>query len=464
MRYLSYIFAAFFRPLNSCRHALKPAALFPLRSGGYALVASALVGGSASGQIQKKVLIDPLPLGGDGTTYLSFGGEIRERFEYYSEPFFGLRGVAADDYLLHRLLLNADLHAGDHFRFFLQLGNFLEAGKVAGRAPTDVDEFDIQQGFADFILPFDTRRKLVLRAGRQEITLGAGRLVSVRDGANIRRSFDGARLLFTAGDASLDLLAVRTVNLKVGAINDDPNRHEALWGLYGVLPVLPGGYVDLYYLGLQRDDAAFQQGIADELRHSFGARFWGKPGAWDYNYEALIQTGSFGGANILAWTVATDTGYTSASLPFHPRVGFKADIATGDCNPNDGRLTTFNALFPKQPYFSEASLIAPANLIDLHPMLSLQLSHELSFTTDYNVFWKQRVEDAIYAPPGRPLVRAGETNSRYIGSQINTGLQWQFHANASWTLYYSHFFAGSAVTKAGGREVDFVGSWITVQF
>lgn len=407
-----------------------------------------------------------LPLTSDGSVFLSLSGEVRERFEYYSEPLFGLRGVASDDYLLHRLLLSADLHAGEYLRLYVQFGDFLEAGKVAGRAPTDVDEFDLQQVFVDLTFPFSTRSKLLLRAGRQEINLGSGRLVSVRDGTNIRRSFDGARLTFTTGAAAFDIIAARTVNLKVGAFNDDPNQHEALWGIYGALPLpaLPDGHVDLYYLGLQRDNASFQQGVANERRHSFGARLWGKPGGWDYNYEALIQTGSFGNADILAWTVATDTGYTFDSLPFRPRLGLKADIASGDGNPKDGRLTTFNALFPKQPYFSEASIIAPANLIDVHPSLLLQLSEHLSMTADWDLFWKQRVEDAIYTLPGRPLVRAGKSKARFIGTQANAGLEWQIHRNISWTLYYSHFFAGAAVTDAGGRDVDFIGSWITLRF
>jgi hypothetical protein len=412
------------------------------------------------------VSIKHLPLTSDGSVYLSLSGELRERFEYYSEPFFGLRGVSEDDYLLHRLLLSADLHAGDYVRVFVQLGDHLEVGKEAARAPTDVDELDVQQAFVDLTIPFDTRSKLMLRAGRQQMTLGSGRLVSVREGANIRRSFDGARLTFTAGEATIDAFAVRTVNLKVGAVNDDANRHEALWGLYGVLPlpILPDGHLDLYYLGLERDGAVFQQGIANEQRHSSGTRLWGNPRPWDYNYEAVIQIGSFGDADILAWTVATDTGYTFGALPFRPRLGLKANIASGDRNPNDSCLTTFNALFPKQPYFSEASLIAPANIIDVHPSLSLQLTDKVSLAADWNFFWKHLVEDAIYAPPGRPLVRAGQSDSHYIGNQANAELEWQFHHNASWTLYYSHFIAGPAVTDAGGRDVDFIGSWITLRF
>lgn len=406
-----------------------------------------------------------IALDDSGNYHLSLGADLRERYESYQEPGFGLRGISQDDYLLQRVLLSADLHAGDHFRVFFQLGSHLETGKQSP-GPTDIDEFDIQQAYVDFGWPLDSGSKLLLRTGRQEITFGSGRLVSVRDGANIRRSFDGTRLTFTSNGMKVDAFAARSVDLKVGGLNDDTNTGESLWGLYGVLPMacLPDGHADFYYLGLDRHDANFQQGTALEKRHSFGTRLWGNPGSWDYNYEAVIQCGLFGSAEIFAWTIATDTGYTFSSLPWKPRVGFKADIASGDPDSNDDQLATFNALFPKQPYFSEASIIAPANLIDLHPTLEFQITDEISLTADWNFFWKHRTEDAIYSPPGRPLVPAGQSNSHYIGSQANVGIEWQMTPCTSWAIYYSHFFAGPAVTDAGGRDVDFLGSWIEYQF
>jgi hypothetical protein len=178
----------------------------------------------------------------------------------------------------------------------------------------------------------------------------------------------------------------------------------------------------------------------------------------------VIQTGSFGSASILAWTVASDTGYTFRSLPLTPRIGLKADIASGDSNPRDNRLGTFNALFPKQPYFSEAALLAPANLIDVHPSATFQLTKKLSFTTDVDFFWKHQIDDAVYAPPGRPLIRAGQSEARYIGSQVNAGLEWQLSKHVAVDLYYSHFFVGPAVSKTGGRDVDFTSASLTLRF
>jgi hypothetical protein len=64
-------------------------------------------------------LWDPIkfiPLGSDSGHWLSLGGELRERFEYYSAPTFGIQGQSPNGYLLHRLVLNVDSHFGDNAR------------------------------------------------------------------------------------------------------------------------------------------------------------------------------------------------------------------------------------------------------------------------------------------------------------------------------------------------------------
>ena len=403
-----------------------------------------------------------------GDVYLSLGGELRERYEYYHAPLFGVRGLDKDDYLLHRLLLGFDLHAGDSFRLFLQLSSHFEAGKQAPPGPTVVNELDIQQAYVDVAVPLAAGARLTVRAGRQELAFGSARLVGTRDGPNVRRSFDGGRITFAdaAASSSLDAFAVRPVDPSEGVFDDEPAQDEAFWGVYGVAPIraLPDGHVDLYYLGLERNDAAFQQGEAVEHRHSFGARLWGAPAGFDYNLEAVFQTGSFGDASILAWTIASDIGYTFKSVPLRPRLGLKADIASGDSDPRDARLGTFNALFPMQPYFSEAALLAPANLIDIHPALTLHLTDKISFTTNVDFFWKHERDDAIYAPPGRPLIRAGATDARFTGTQVNAGTDWELSKHVSVGFYYSRFLAGPAVTRAGGRDVDFVRAWVRFQF
>jgi len=174
-----------------------------------------------------------IPLGNNPNTYLSFGGELRERAEYYSAPAFGLGGGGNDGYLFHRLLLSADLHATEYFRIFVQLGDELEVGKDKPLSPTDVDRLDLQQGFADVRLPITSDFEPTLRAGRQEMSFGSQRLVSVREPPNVRRSFDGFRFFDTIGAARIDAFVTRPVELERGvfdAIQTEPQARIKNFG------------------------------------------------------------------------------------------------------------------------------------------------------------------------------------------------------------------------------------------
>jgi len=64
---------------------------------------------------------------------------------------------------------------------------------------------------------------------------------------------------------------------------------RSFWGVYAVGPfrALPKGKLDFYYLGLDRKRARFNEGVGRELRHSIGARIWGKTESWDYNTELV---------------------------------------------------------------------------------------------------------------------------------------------------------------------------------
>jgi hypothetical protein len=139
------------------------------------------------------------------------------------------------------------------------------------------------------------------------------------------------------------------------------DRDQALWGAYGSGKPsgLRGTALDLYYLGFQDDQGDYAQGTASETRHSLGGRLWGKAEGWDYNLESLFQWGHFGSAEIRAWTVASDTGHTWNDAPLQPRLGLRANVASGDDDPNDDALETFNPLYPRGNYFNELATLGP---------------------------------------------------------------------------------------------------------
>ena len=104
---------------------------------------------------------------------------------------------------------------------------------------------------------------------------------------------------------------------------------------------------DLYYLGLDTKRTAYFSGLGSESRNSFGLRLFNRqPGTLpspglDYNWEAVYQAGSFAGESIRAWTTATEMGYTWHA-PVQFRLALRADAASGDGNPSDHTLNTFN--------------------------------------------------------------------------------------------------------------------------
>ena len=272
-------------------------------------------------------------------------------------------------YLLQRYFLHADLHWASIFAFSPSCRAAWRTAARAGRARADQDELDLHQAFLDLKFNFGRNGSFVLRPGRQELAYGSQRIISVREGPNVRQSFDGFRAMVRTGDIQVDGFATKPVETNRYVFDDGPDNNRALWGLYSVFPLpgIPKGNIDLYYVGYHNREARFDQGSARETRHSVGTRLWRTAKPIDYNFEFIYQWGRFGNGDIRAWTAASDTGYTFDSLPFHPRLGLKANITSGDRDPNNPDLQTFNPLFPKGAYFSEDNLIGPANHIDLNP-------------------------------------------------------------------------------------------------
>jgi hypothetical protein len=229
--------------------------------------------------------------------------------------------------------------------------------------------------------------------------------------------------------------------------------------------LLPGGNIDLYYLGIARKSARFDQGSGEEIRHSVGTRLWGRRSDWDYNYELVYQWGSFGQANIRAWTVASDDGYTLSDVRFRPRLGIKADVTSGDRDPRDPNLQTFNALFPRGAYFGEIALIGPSNHIDLHPSIDLRIRDGLTLTLDSGFFWRESLSDGIYGNAIN-LLRSGRTSrARFVGSQPSLQADFQLNRHVTWVGAFSYFSAGRFLKETGsGRDVNYFTSWIAYKF
>lgn len=416
---------------------------------------------------QRRDVFDPLkylPLTPSGAIYLSLGGEIRARYEYTHNPAWGQDPQDDSGVFLQRYVLHGDLHLTEYVRVFAQVLSALADGRAGGASPVDEDALDLQQAFLDVRLPVGGTGALTLRAGRQEMAFGSGRLVDVREGPNVRRTFDGGRLLFATSGWRVEGFVTRPVEDERGVFDDGSETSQALWGVYsvGTFKALGGG-IDLYYLGFQDDRAVYDQGTGAETRHSLGLRLWGQPGAWDYNGEVVYQWGRFGAGEIRAWTAAVISGYTWAAGPWRPRIGLSANIASGDRDPADPDLQTFNPLFPRGSYFSETALLGPRNFVNVQPSLTLTPGKAVSVTLDVNWFWRLWTADGVYSPSGQLLRPASGSTARFVGSNLAVTTEWHMQRHLTLTTVYEHFFPGAFLRETGPHAaIDFIE--LTLQF
>jgi len=142
--------------------------------------------------------------------YLSLGGEFRPMYEFNKNYNWG-EGPQDDNGLyLNRLIGSADFRFGSHARVFFELKSGLEFGRNGGPRPSiDEDKLDLSQLFVDVPLSKE-RLPLVIRVGRQELNYGDGSLLAIRE-LNVRREFDGVKLLFRPEGWSVDAFAMRPV-------------------------------------------------------------------------------------------------------------------------------------------------------------------------------------------------------------------------------------------------------------
>lgn len=408
----------------------------------------------------KYIALDP----GDPSVYLSLGGELRERYEYTSKPRFGLTTSVHDDSLLQRVLLHTDLHLGPSVRVFVQGISAFQWGQAGGTSPTNTNVADLQQGFAEVTIGDVEGYRLGVRAGRQEISFGSSRLVATRESPNVHFTHDGGRATLKVGDLTVDAFATRLVNPRKYQFDDWASGQD-FWGVYAtqmIGGVLKG--IDLYYLGYHNGESVFNGRTAGQVRHTFGTRLFGKAEAFEFDTEFVGQFGEFGGDEIRAWTASADLGYRLDELPLRPRLGLKADIASGGTDSRGGTNRTFDPLFFKAGYFNDASLIRPSNIMDLHPTVQLAPLESVTLTLGYNWLWRYSVTDAIYDPPGRVSIRGEANASRFIGSTAEASAEWKIHRYLTLSAAYVHLFRGGFIKDAGGHDVDYAGVWLTFKF
>ncbi len=420
----------------------------------------------------------------NGAVWVGFGGQLRERVESWSNFNFGALPPTpptverSDAFVLTRALVSADLHAGSHLRLFAQgKSSFATARDLAGgRRPSDVDEIDMHQLYAE-VLAWPHGKDggvLALRGGRLEMAYGRERLVSALDWANTKRSFDGVVAGYSGRRGSVTAFWARPVVVRLYHA-DRRDSTVALFGVYATLPAtrLALG-TEVYWTGQRRDSGSvgWNGTVGRERRQTVGVRLWGPTrgqsgGAVDLEGEAALQFGKVGANTIRASMFAAQIGYTFRRAPRAPRLYVNLDYASGDAAPG-GAVGTFSQLNPQpHPFLGFADIAGRQNVVDVSGGGAMRLWRTLVGAADYHAFRRASAQDAFYALSGAVSRAPSFGTSKSLASELDLTLRWPVDRHKLLLAGWSHVWPGAFIRQGGSasgadRPINFV--YLTAQF
>src|SRR5882724_5859666 len=415
-----------------------------------------------------------IPLNEREDLYLTLGGQLRDRYEYFQNNTFGSGAQDDTGYNLLRAMLNADLHLGPYLRVFVQGISATEQDREGGARPSDRDQIDLHQAFAEITIPFAGDDSFSVRGGRQVMIFGAQRLIGVSDWTNVRRTFDGVRGTLATSGNTLDIFYARPVRVLEYDLDDDV-PDTSITGVYDTLE-LPGALakakakLEMYAFYVERQSITFNQTTAGETRYTLGSRFTARPKPFDFDLETDYQFGRFNGESTHAFSVAAIGGYTLETVMFSPRTFLGFDVASGGRRNNPG--DAFDQLFPSgHDKFGIIDAIGRQNIIDVHPGFTLSLlenkrgAKRLTLLTQYRQFWRESNQDAVYTSSGSILRASGGSNTSAIGGEFDIQVDWQLDRHISVYAGFCHFFHGAFITATGPHnDIDFAYSALTFTF
>lgn len=392
--------------------------------------------------------------------FLSVGGEIRYKYENYDNPGFGTDPATPNGYLLQRYLLHNDWHFGPHFRLFTQFQSGLEEGRNGGPRLTDEDVADLHQAFVDI---GNGSHTFVFRAGRQEVEFGSGRLIGESEGLNIRRAFDGFRVIRKLRRWNWNSTLMRPVLIRPNTFAI-PDHKQLEWGTGFVRPREGGGWA-IYYIGLDRKIAAFNGKIGREVSQTIGTRIWKHGKLFDYDTDIILQTGTFASGHVLASAISSNDGINFPEIKWKPRLGVRFDYSSGDSDRVGSNLNTFNPLFPNPVYSSLSALLGPSNVTDIGPTMRFAPDQKTSVGLESPFYWRSSLEDGVYGFAGNLIRPANLSIARFIGVQPGITVDRFYNSHFSSSVAYFRFFTGDFLEQTPpGRNVGYLYAIFTFRY
>ncbi|QOY89874.1 alginate export family protein [Paludibaculum fermentans] len=379
--------------------------------------------------------------------WLRLGGEERVRLE-------ALGGIgfkpASNAYLLQRLRFNLEAAPVRWLKFSFQAQDARSFLTNVSPAPSSQkDPLDLRLGYVQ--IGEAESGWISVRAGRQSLSFGEGRLVADPNWSNVGRTLDGVRVTVHYRGLRLDGFSGASDRIYTDGF-DTPTPGQHFHGLNGLLDrLIPNAVLEPYvFWRLEHDIRGEKAGPGHLDTKTAGFRWAGRlPARMDYGVEVAVQRGRQAGEPVAAWAGHWVVGHTLKEQRHRPRVYVEFNRASGDRDARDGVHGAFDPLFPSaHDKFGVADQFTWTNSVHARSGLQYKLRQNLTIGTAYNSFWLADRHDGIYSG-GKVVIGSNGQQGSHIGQEADFQLQWSATRLTAVDAGFGHIFPGEFLRKAG---------------
>jgi len=389
-----------------------------------------------------------IPVGQSG--HLSFSSEIR------------LRSMSADNAQLRdgndfnqnqgRFLAGADLTLDSHLRLYGEIG----AGRVDSRRTSTAPNFEnagsLQQLFVD-VHGYVGETLAGVMIGRQEFSDGPRQLISLSDGPNLHRTWNGLRFYAHTPRVRIGAFDLRVTRPGRGGFDERVDPGEKLRGINAGLVVSKGSsdaFLEPFWIHSETPAYRLADRAGQDERDTLGVRFWGRHGRMRFDWTAARQTGrTIDGRPVDAWGIFAVQSIALSDSGWKPRLTSHVDLASGGGAYGTGRVRDFNPLYASSNYLGEGQFLGLSNLLMIAPGLSFSPTPRTSVALEYGYAQRLDVRDAIYAGGARAYAGTHAVTGRHTGNLMRLTGTWSVNRHLALRLNVEHFAADDALRRSG---------------
>lgn len=323
-----------------------------------------------------------------------------------------------------------------------------------------VNQLDLRQLYLE-VSELLSQKSLSLKTGRQELSYGDERFMGASTWTNTARVFDAVKMVYSPWVwLQVDTFFAQVVRNEIRTA-DKTVHSDNLYGIYSACKKIQDHVLDTFvFLRNNQDESLLSEkrGVRGSMTEvTLGNRFKGRTQAVDYGTEYALQFGTKAHDSIGAWSFHQEAGYTFA-MDWKPRFYTEYNHASGDRNPSDGKVGTFDNLFPtNHSKYGFIDFVSLKNMNDIMLGASLKPTGKLTMSGDFHWFFLDAKESPWFNASGAVYRTANPSASTQLGEELDLTAAYALNAHLSTLLGYSHFFAGPFARDTGDSDgADFV--------